>query len=385
MNLLEIRLGARDYPGIDIKTQKGSNKLKLDPATYRGLGFDGVRFIGAGVGKTRVVPSTSSTDTDSGHAVVVGLEAGHVEFESMSLHVGPQKAMHLGGPTRGEYAEPTPDTPLEVVVKDFEVIADQRTDGDRSFWGIFHYQTDLILEDGEFHCAELAEHAAYGHGHGKNGQRRTRVHFRSSGAEGDKNRADPSEINATPGSTILIDQCSFANWNQPWSYRGGAGVVCQGTGANIVLKDTVFHGGADAQHSRCFMVDDNGDKGFWSSENGTLNSGSANGHIILDGVGMSGIGPPWFSDQARVGTIATTAFGDIARSFTMSNSGLYGPGMLLKVQGVPQVEVSGCNTEAIADQARAFNIDPSVEAQIALSMQDLVPVSAGASLQSQGA
>jgi hypothetical protein len=382
-DLMEKELPLGDVAGFDIAPSwvnipYGSNRVRLDPQEWLGKGYKGVRFVGKGLGKTRLLPSVGGS-TSWDYTLNIHPEAGHVVVEGVSLHTGPRGGAYLG---RWKQTNPIP---WLFEMRESEVIADRGPNGERAAWGLFSYQTDERLVDVDFHCAELTEHADYHHHFASAGMHWNRVNVHSSGAEGCKVRNDPSEGAAVLGATIFIQDSTFKEWYQPWSSRGGAGMVFQGTGADIILLRNEMYGREGKSFMHCLMIDDNGaganspGKGYYGAETGRFKEGSANGHVWIKDCGMTGVGPEWYEALCRVALDSADKV-QVARSFWMEGSGLFGAGSLLSLGDMPneKIHVKYCNTDQIKNTATARGIDPLVETSMSIpGISTVIPVSEG--------
>lgn len=383
-NLLEVALPEGAIAGFDIgwKGWTGSNRHDWISAMQ---GYDGIRFIGAGRDKTHILPFHDNV-TSGDSTILIGFDAKHVEFESLTIHVGPRKGIHVGW----EVPQGIPHTHT-TRLRDVAIVADDPGGKSRGVWGLFTYQSFVDCEDVEFFCSELAEHAFYAHGYGAPGVRWVGVTVHGSGAEGFKATARPWECAHVPQPLILIEGCIFKDWHQPWSWRGGAGATFQGTGANVSCRDSLFYGGDGGGYCRAFMVDDNipiggldpnvKRGGYYSAIDGEPNQGPANGWIVLERCGMTGRGAPHYSPMLRLGTLNPEAPADsVARGLLVSECGLYGEYTKAEIGGVmnDMVYVSGSNTEKIRSAVEGVGFDTEHETVLAYGGR-WMPISRGVS------
>ncbi len=368
-NLYEVRLPAGDTLGFSIAFPGYSGHAKkYDPAEWLSKGYQGVRFIGHPEG-THIRPGNADA------TVLVDRHPGSVSFEGVTIHCGKRQGIFFGLEHKSLPTEPL----FKLKLRGSTVLADTPTSGSQhsTVWGNFSYQADLDFEDVVFEMERSAEHASYAHGFSQKGLRWKRVKVNASGAEGCKVRNSPSETRFVKGATVALQDCSFKAWNQPWSWRGGAGVVLQGSGCNLLVERCAFWGRAPGNsHSRCLMVDDSsGD--FYSADTGAVGRGFANGHIIVRDSGFTGAeGPEWLSPILRIGSLGSGQ--KVARSVLIERSAFYGKNLSLQLSDVPaaKLTVKGCNTPALRDFAAAVGFETAHEALLPLAGR-VVPVSHG--------
>jgi hypothetical protein len=278
LNLFVIPLGPGDHNGFDIDFQGWTgNNVKYQSSQWLSQGYDGVLFQGAGKGLTHIRPVA---DTN----ILVGLHDGIVAFEDLTIHCenqsGRGKGLHMGlsNPKGPVYPK------FKAILKNVDVVCENR-----AVWGLFSYQCDWELEDVTFDLANLNEHGLYCHGFAKEGVVIDNLTSHGTGAECLKFTARPSECQWVPNAWIIVRGANIANWYQPWSWRGGAGFVSQGSSAHILIQDSLFWGGEDSNRGRCIMIDDGWPR-FYSSLDGTKGEGPAQGHVIIrrTGVAISG-------------------------------------------------------------------------------------------------
>lgn len=368
MKLLTVPLAAGDVPGwsIDFPGYSGHG-IKRSSSEWLSRGYDGVRYVGHPSG-THIRP------TGGDATLLVDRHPGIVQLENVVLHCAPRQGIFFGLEHKALPVQPK----FKLSMRGCRVVADMPTSGQHStVWGVFSYQADLDLEDCAFEMERSAEHASYAHGFAKAGLRWTRVRVNASGAEGCKIRNSPSETAWVRGAAIVLKDCHFKAWHQPWTWRGGAGVVLQGTGCNLLVERCSFWGRAPGNtHSRCLMVDDSGGD-FYSATDGRIGQGFANGHIVVRDSGFSGQdGPEWLSPILRVGSLGSGQ--RVARSLLIERCAVYGDRLSLQVGDVPpgRLIVRGCNTPAIRDFAQAYGMDTEHEALIPLPGR-VAPVSEG--------
>lgn len=367
--LYVIELPAGRVPGFSID-YAGDQLKRYDSSEWLSKGFDGVLFRGAGRQLTTIVDNPGYQRA----SVFIGPHNGVVAFEGLTIETSEDCAIQAG------VEKPQRFPKFQVRLQNVHVQARPTTlQGIRSVWGLFTFGADTWLEDVSFNCTNTTEHASYSHGYALRGSRWVRVTVQGSGAENDKHATRPWEMHFTPNASIYRADCTYQNWNQPWTWRGGAGIVVQGAAADVVVERCVFYGGKDASHCRCVMIDDGqvGIQGHYGMD-GSLGGFPANGWIILNDCGVSGSGTLGTSSPVvRVGTV----YGEsraTARGFLMEDCGAYGKLAVMQIANVPtgRIIVRRCNTEGIESTCAAHGFDTSSEVMIPLK-DKLLPVSAG--------
>lgn len=356
LRIKEVRLSEGLIPGFDVEwTGKTGNQTKYFLEDY-----DGIRFIGEGADATHVVPLSSWDST-----IFIGPTAKRVEFQHLTIHGGPRKAVHYGLenlPLNGQ-----PFVPLTLVFNDFGIVADEPDAGEwvqtaslgnTSVWGVFGYNAAVFMARGTIQWKRGAEHAIYAHGISSPGILLDSMDFQGSGAECIKIATRPGEAFWAPG-TLLIQDSQFHDWNQPWSWRGGCGIgAIQGGGVNIIVLRCLVVGGPGSAKSRCFMVDDGGEGRFYSAIDGTPGVGPANGWILLEDTALVGDGLESWGILARVGTLSPWANIEQARGIAVVRCGLYGLLNALPVKlelgQVENILIEDCNTPDIRSSLDAI-------------------------------
>src|SRR6185503_3982455 len=172
-----------------------------------------------------------------------------------------------------------------------------------------------------------------------------------------------------PGARVWLSGCQFNDWYQPWSSRGGGGVVLQGAACDLLVTGCLFRNVGPsgtvpaAQRSRAIMVDDSGGDHY-----GMVGGAFATGHIVIRNCGFeAGPGTDNLSILIRVGKLGGP--GLAAKSFTLTGSALYGENMQLQLGDIPtgKTKIAGCNTEALSDLAEMIGIDTTHQAKIPLA------------------
>lgn len=360
LRIKEIVLPAGIVQGFDVEWPGNTGT----PTKHFLDGYDGIRFIGQGKDLTHVVPAPNAWIT-----CFVGPGAKHVEFHGMTVHGARTRAIHQGIeniPANGGKFQP-----CTLLFEDFHLQADEPGEGpwviqagagQTSTWGIFTYNADIFATRCSFDWRRGAEHAIYAHGVGPHGILLDECDIRSSGGECLKLATRPGEAFWFPG-TVLVQNSKFRDWGpQPWSWRGGGGVVIQGGGCNVFVLDSQFYGGPGHAKSRAVMIDDGGAGRFYSALDGTPGKGPANGWVLIQDTLIVGDGKPSWALCARVGTLSPGAGIDVARGFGVVGCGLYSREEtckleLGKVLG-DNVVIEGCNTPEIRSVAE--RLDPGI-------------------------
>lgn len=362
--LKEVILPGGILPGFDVEWMGWTgNQTK-----YALEGYDGIRFIGQGMGLTHVVPSPGAWITCN-----IGQYAKRVEFQGITFHGARTRAIHQGVenvPANGGTLQP-----MTLVFEDCEIKADEPDEGpwvvtsgpgQTSTWGIFTYNAAVFLRRCKIDWRRGAEHPLYGHGIYPPGILLDEVEYVGSGGECVKLATRPGEAFWQPG-TVLAQNSSFRDWGpQPWSWRGGGGVVVQGGGANVVVIDCRFHGGPGAAKSRAVMIDDGGAGRFYSALDGTPGKGPANGWVLIQDSLIVGDGTPSWALQARVGTLSPGAGILQARGYGIVGCALYarpgaetvkveigdvGGNVLLEGNNTPELRATADAITPVGDEA----------------------------------
>jgi hypothetical protein len=371
-----VNLPAGAVEGFDVQW-KGDNRTRYTlPA-----GYDGFRFVGQGAGVTHVRVDNVTQWHDS--AVWIGPFDGPVSLEAMTIHNGRAKAVHAGLATKSwngrDYVVTRPVLPnFKVSVLDCEIVADPSP---RPKWGLFGYQVDWEVRRTVIRWKEGVEHGSYEHGYSRLGSTWNGVDVESSGAEGSKVRNDSQEIQWVPGAKIVRRQSTFRDWYQPWSWRGGAGIVLQGTGCDIVIRRCEFYGSAGLR-GRCISIDDGGTRvdgrpDYYDAVTGAIGGPYANGYVVIQECALFG-GPGSSSYSDLMNVVNWHGRADYphrtTRGLLMKDCGAWGTRMLGKFSA--SYSITGCNTELIRDYcASALGMDVSAEAMI--NATPLIPFSRG--------
>ncbi len=367
-NLLDIVLPAGPVPGFDVGWSgwTGSNRANYNPQEWLGAGYEGVRFLGSGRELSHVVPELAgSIAADS--TVFVGRGCGIVRFEALTVHCATRKGIHVGFEGVG-----SPIPPLTVELIDLDMIADPPAPGrtHSTVWGLFTYNAAVICKRVRFAMEYSAEHAFYAHGFSPPGVVWENVIVEAAGAECCKAVCRPGESLWHPGCSVILRHCELRNWYQPHSWRGGAGLVAQGAGVNVMVSDTLFVGGDTPSRAKCIMVDSEPFRGNQPRHYGALTGfpgGSpANGWVFINRCGvMAGPGPSWYSPMIRcapngdVGLVAT------ARGVMIKDSNVYGDHLAVQLANIEngRVVVKDCNTPGLHSLAQALGMS-TVEAKL---------------------
>jgi len=364
-----IHLSPGDVAGFDIGTRSPTNRQLYDPRP------GGLLFVGD---NSFIRPYGWGSDT-----IHIERGSGPISFNGCTIQAsgatnGKGKGIHYG--TSKEYGNAGIMEHDALILNGCHSFAPAPAPGRQhsAVWGVMTYNTDIHLEDCTFDYFFSAEHTGYSHGFAKYGLAIKRCQFQASGGEGWKVATRPEEVWFAPEAEISVSGSEFRNWYQPWSWRGGAGLVLQGSGARKISLDDVGFFGGDGQRSKCLMIDDGGQR-YYDHEGVVRGPGAANGHVDINRCGFNGVGTEWYTSIVKVDTI--DRFNPVdhknALSFKMRGSGVYGERTFLNVNGVDTVSVKGCNTPAIKRYGDAHGFNTLHETQLKIEQQPLVPVSQG--------
>lgn len=377
LNLLTIELPAGRVEGYNVNHPGWTgNTKKINP---KAQGFDGVRFVGKGVGATVLYAGYSG-------ALIVGENAGVVVLEDLTVECGERYGIKIGkaddDDTRLSPIPIYPDSLLRL--RDVEFRAKTPAAGKKTttVWVVHSASIDhdwlrVTFDDS---CAYSSEHGLYAHGFAKRGLYWKRVRLEAIGAEGLKVCTRPWEVQWSPGWVVWLEDCEFRNWFQPWSWRGGAAVTMQGPGVQwLVVDRCVFVGRGElaglAPASGAILCSDglstirsawNNRHRFYDMQgnpggidpNDPDHVGSAMGHVLIRNSAVQGFGG---KEAIRFGTIAPgyeEAWGMpyhyIAESVTIRNAAVYGEtwngqrtrASIREIRD-DRVRVVGCNNEAL--------------------------------------
>jgi hypothetical protein len=248
--------------------------------------------------------------------------------------------------------------------------------GGRAKWGIFGYNYDEFLRDVELDATFASEHARYKHGSAFRGGLWLRVKVRGSGAENDKTRSDSTETAwAGPNVWEIRQKCSYGNWYQTWSDRGGAGIVVQGGASNHLIEDCVFRGSPVPTKSKCIMI--SADPSSYDIATGKVGVGHGNGDIVVRRTVLSGSMDGYYHNTL-LSVYSNDPGQKAARAVLVDTCGAFGPNMILSFRDVPvnQSMVARSNTPEITRYCGTIGVDTRAEATIPTATR-LVPVSEG--------
>lgn len=367
--LYEVRLPRGDVGSINIDWFRNGASVNLSSSEWLGQGYAGVRFIGDG---TQI-----RCDSWDGTTVSVGRHAGIVSFENVTIWPGYAMGVRLG--EQNFTGSVVPEFQFRFV--NSELLTSP--EGPRAKWGIFSYNCDLLYKDCRFDGRFLNEHDSYAHGFAKLGARVIRTKFDSAGAECFKVRPDRSETAPVDGVPLVeFDNCTFKDWYQDWSWRGGAAIVLQSSSSNLRIHDCLFYPGAGTAsvpghlRSRCVMVTSEANS-YPVIAQGSSGQLFGNGYIIIRRSGFGGQkGPDWGSTLIRVGQNSGEYLA--ARAFLMEDCGAWGENLLVQLGQIPvgKVRISGCNTPEIRQRSQDLGLDATHEVRVPTSTR-LVPLSSG--------
>lgn len=370
MALQEVRLPAGDVAGFDFDYSSGTGNRKLWSSEWLKNGYSGVRIIGAGRSLTHIRPQLGSAwDT-----IFAVQHAGEVRLESLTVHCANTSAIHFG-------IEHKLEPKFKLTLRDVAIVADPVPPEEpvRGTWGVFSFNADHDFEDCLFDCAWIKEHPVYQHGYAsKRAAAINRCEWMAAGAECYKSRPDPSEILWVKNPRLHFRACKFKNWYQPWSNRGGAAIVMQGSGADGLIELCEFWAPSELYRSRILMVDDGGGR-FYDGLTREVGKGFANGHWIIRQCGFSlhRGADDYHGPAIRFGNFDVSAPWRVARSVTIKDCGVWGDHFLAQFSNIPEGKlcVTGCNTPALRNASHAIGMDTGSEVQ--LPTNPLMPFSAG--------
>lgn len=406
-DLFEVPLPAGNVEGwsIDFPNWSGHERKYRSVDWLRDGDADGepdhtgVVFIGAGKGLTHIRPPNLAEA-----CILVGRHNGVVRITGATIHCGKSQGIFFGLETPGVAVQPNfrlelfdseivSDAPAGTTLGPGTTAAAQTT----TKWGVFSYQADVYLRDVTIDLRYSAEHGQYSHGFARDGVLWDRVFVRSTGAEQLKLTARPWECAWVGTAKAVVRDSVFQDWYQPWSWRGGGGIVVQGAGIDLAVLRSLFKNPGDSgnipstQRTRCIMIDDsadnNGDgvRDFYNAyalpgiPAGTPGQGFANGKIRIRECGFyAGPGADSLSILIRVGKLGVGPW-QCARSFQMSASAAYGNRVQLQLRDCPpgEIRVFDCNTIAIAEAARRAGIRVSTGEAVIPTATRVIPVSEG--------
>jgi hypothetical protein len=414
--LFDVVLGPGDHGSINVGWFR-NGATRLDPEEWLRQGYAGVRFLGAGVDVTHL----RCTSWD-GITVAVGRHAGVVRLENLTLHAGFDRGTAFGEQNLGRTIVPGFRVELvnvRGVVDPPETYRDRRSiaagqaspyDGTleatgfatlpllkgqlaprsgtvvsgprRPKWLLFGYNADVVLQDCVLDAREAVEHAAYWHGFARYGALVERCRFEGSGAEGFKVRSDATETAwAGPLVRVVLRDCVFREWFQPWSWRGGAAVVLQGAAANVLVERCAFYGGKPVGNltakDRCKAVMVSSEGASYDQKTGEVGTGFGNGWVVVRhcvGAGASEV--DWGNTVVRCARNGGTQWA--ARAFLLESSGFWGPRLLVQTGQVPEgrMVIRNCNGPNQAAYAASVGMATTPEATYPTSSRR-VPLSEG--------
>jgi hypothetical protein len=373
LRLKEIRISAR-HGSINIGAPKNGAALSIDPDALIEQGYDGVRILPE-IGLDRATLYCSAWN---GVTLEVARRANFVVvLQDLHVEGGVSRAVSFGHQNLARVLVPG----FELRAYRCEFFAPPPTEQGRSKWLVFGYQFDGIFVDCTFDGFHLGEHDFYGHGSAGKGWAFIGCQFLSSGAEQIKVRSDNTEsAYAGPLVRLIVRDCTFEDWYQDHSDRGGAGIVVQGGALHGLIERCVFKGGPGSAEvpanarAHCVMVSSDGSS--YDIDTGATDTGFGNGHwIIRDCALWAHSDVPWRNDIIRFGRNGGTQ--KAAKSLRVERCGVWGEQVQLGVTEVGRLTVTGCNTPELARICRdRFGMDTRFEAYFPTSTRR-VPLSEG--------
>lgn len=405
-NLLEIELPDRDIEGVNFSAPgdanyTGSNELTYNPSLW--AAYDGIIVYGGP--NTRITPRILQPPgvNDDLWSCNISLNAKTVVFDGVDFRSGPKQAIRAGQNTLGQFSIARPAVPLDLHIRNSTIDASQPIAEGRSFWGIFAYQCDVTLENVVGNTGPQGEHFSYFHGVGEKGITWKNVTILSCGAQALKCRTDPIEVEGTAGRPVIrVEDCSFAGWGQPHSFRGGGAIVMEGSNCQLRVTRTNFFGGNTRDSSNCIFIDDTYSKPYWSFTDGvtlvdaSYDTGSqgpapANGPIYVACSNFyAGFATSSYPEMIRCATNAPngtdpfdTSGQGTAESFTLVDCASYSadsaPGRrILRVQESGPVYIAANNTPGLKARAATLpGFDTTHETQMTINGGSFLNLSAG--------
>jgi hypothetical protein len=385
-SLLEYRQGAGTFPGTTVAFNGWTGNQNIRPF-WLDQGYAGIHVMGRGPERT-IYRSMTSEST-----LIFGRHCGYVKIENVTIQNGfaPGKQKAIFG---GVDAANAPDlVPYTIHLKNCVIETARTADPDgHPEWPIFINQGDIILENCVIRSRNSNEHALYVHGFGRYGAYIINTVIDGVGAEGLKFTARPqARYYQDPGllqyagnaytdgyhpieqtQWIVVRNTQIHDWNQPWSWRGGAGMTVQGAGINVLVEDSAFVDFHELKPALAF--DDSGVEHF--GDGNIAGRSPANQDIIVRRTTLaSGPGPSWYTNVARIGSLNPNSSVLTVKSALFEDCGIYGDHMMLSVSNCDNLRVRNCNTPAAAERARTFGVDTTHEAMLAYN--GFRPVSQG--------
>ena len=351
-NLLPIHLPPGRFPGAAL-AHVGWTGLQEHDAWWLSAGYDGLALIGHPSG-THVMPSDSSDA-----CLVVSHHARHVRFEGLIFHAGRQMVAMLGSLSSNAPSKRSLRCEFQGCVFTDEDRPDY-ADSKRAKWGLQSYQADLVFEGCTWSLPSISEHGLYCHGFSKEGVLVDRCTVEAVGAEGLKFTARPAAqyyppevppgkhaaidgVHPARGASIVIKQSVIEGYaREGW----GGGVVVQGSGANVAIKQSSITSNTDRP---AFAMDAGGIEHF--SPHGVAGKGPGNGYLALSNSVFVAHGPEHVPGGVNVLRAVS------ARGVNIRWCGVWGPGTRAELRETGPAQIQGCNTPELAEQAAHREIE----------------------------
>lgn len=381
--LKDYYVPAGRHGSINVGWQPNGAAVRLDPAAAIREGYDGIRIIGAGVDAT-----TLHCTSWDGITVAVKRGPWIIKFENLTIEAGSRCAAMVGEenlPAPGslpgtQRAEPKFQWHM-LNVKGVVL----PPDNGRTKWCWFSYGADRYWVNVVTDACHASEHGSYAHGYAKLGSLLVGCHFIAAGAQCDKTRSDATETAwAGPAVANIYRDCTFENWHQTWTDRGGAAVVGEGGACHWLFERCSFIGGMTltgppriAANARALCVGISSEGVSYDMATGRVGVGSGNGWVIMRQCmawGHSDV--PWNNNIVRVARNGGTQAA--ARGVIIEDCGIWGQMLVVTVGEVPagKVKIQRCNTPALRAWAESRGVDATHEAKFPTATQ-LVPLSQG--------
>lgn len=354
-----VELGEGDHGSINIGWWNNGVMIR-DPNMWLSQGYKGIRFVGRGIDRTHIRPTTWD-----GITVAIRQHNGIVRFENCTIHAYGDTGVRAGEQNTAHRLSPN----FAFHCINVRFVTDPSPDGShRTKWLALSYQCDIYLKGCIFDGKESVEHDFYTHGYSRQGVLIEDCQFRSAGAEGFKARPDQSETVWVPNARIVIRRSMFADWHQPWSWRGGAAIVLQHSHANVLIERCVFRGGSPMppvtlnNRSHAIMLSSEG--GSYDTITGAVGSGFGQGFVLVRECALYGHSDfDWSNEIIRCARNSGSAMS--ARGILIEGCGVWGQLMLARMSQIPpgMGVIRGCNTPSLKEYCSdILGMDTSREA-----------------------
>ena len=372
LKLKEIRLPEGDVGSLNIGWFSNGASRSYNPGTWLAEGFDGARFIGAGIDRTVL-----HCDAWDGRTIACKIHPGVLQFEAMTIYAGSTMAAQFGEQNTAKRLEPKFQIRL-IGVKG--VVPPPVPGMGRTKWCFFSYQADRYYEDVEIDATLAAEHGDYIHNVASLGVVVKNLVVRGSGAQNFKMRC-PANETAWPGNKakFSVKKSQFQRAGQPWSDRGNGLIVIEGGGMPIEIEDCLFRSSRpNDPEARAIMISSEPESYDWAT--GAIGTGFGNGPISIKRIAVHGWRPDGsgLNELVRCGPNSGTSQKSTP-SFLLEASGVWGKNTWAQFGGIPKgkLVIRNCNTPEIKAQCDLIGgIDTSFETSYPGPLR-LIPLSEG--------